>query len=134
MPHRSTRLLTPDWSPVLRQVIRAAELECPDGHAEALRECTALAMRKVPSRGIFDPAVSGEHELYVAIDSIARAHLHLGEARTAWRASLKRADLKLDVRDAIEQAALQTQSASDTAYFYAGLAFGLVFVAGYRAT
>src|SRR5262249_10199014 len=39
----------------VRRVIRAAERECPRGHAGALRDLTKLAARKAPARGIFDP-------------------------------------------------------------------------------
>jgi hypothetical protein len=121
-----------DWPPVLRQLVRAAELECPPGHANALRDLTALAIRKVPSRGIFDPAARGEQELFAAIDSVAQAHLELADARTMWRSALEAADLSLNRRDNIEMAALQVQTVSDTAYFYAGLAFGLAFICAYR--
>jgi len=117
---------------MLRQLIRAAELECPRGHAEALRELTALALQKVPSRGIFDPGARGEEDLFVAIESIAQAHLELAGARDAWRGALEAAHLSLDPRDEIERAALQVQSVSDTAYYYAGLAFGLAVVCVYR--
>jgi hypothetical protein len=41
---------------------------------------------------------------------------------------LEAGSLNLDQRDGLEQAALQVQSVSDTAYFYTGLAFGLAFV------
>jgi hypothetical protein len=34
-----------------------------------------MALLKMPARGIFDPAVAGEHELYAVIDGIAKAHL-----------------------------------------------------------
>lgn len=61
------------------------------------------------------------------------AHLELSAARTAWRAALEDADLTVARREEIEQAALHMQSISDTAYFYAGLAFGLTFIAGFRA-
>jgi hypothetical protein len=122
-----------EWPQTLRWVIHAAEHECPRGHANALRELTALALRKVPSRGIFDPAVRGEEDLFAAIDSVAKAHLELLEARTAWRTALDAAGASLDVRDAIEEAALQVQSVSDTAYFYTGLAFGLAFLHVHRA-
>jgi hypothetical protein len=121
-----------EWPQTLRHVIRAAQLECPSGHANALLELTTLAMHKVPSRGIFDPAVRGEDDLFTAIESVARNHLALADARTAWRAALEAAGLDLERRDDIEQAALQVQSASDTAYFYAGLAFGLASLCVYR--
>lgn len=134
MGHRRSRSVTlADWPPTLRRLIRAAELECPRGHAEALCELTALAMRKVPSRGIFDPGARSEHELFAAIESVARAHLEFGHARTAWRKALNVAGLTLEQRDEIETAALQVQGASDTAYYYAGLSFGLVFVYVSRA-
>ena len=133
MPDRSSRSLAPaDWPPALRQLVHAAESECPHGHAAALRELTVLALNKVPSRGVFDPTIRGEHELFSAIDAVAHTHLELSEARAAWRASMKRANLPIEMADAIEQSALHVQTTSDTAYFYAGLAFGLAFAYGYR--
>ena len=112
----------------LRRVFRAAGRECPKGHAGALRDLTALAMAKVPSRGIFDPSARGEQELFTAIEVIANRHLGRTRARAAWRSALRRANLELHARDRIERAALQAESVSDTAYFYAGLAFGLTWV------
>ena len=122
-----------EWPPVLRYVIRAAESECPRGHAEALLELTTLAMMKVPARGIFDPAAGGDDDLFARIERVARAHLDLAGARAAWDAALDGAGLEFDRRDAIAQAALQVQAVSDTANFYAGLAFGLTAVLVYRA-
>jgi hypothetical protein len=129
MRHRRSRSATlVDWPPTLRQLVRAAELECPPGHAQTLRDLTVLALRKVPSRGIFDPAVRGEDELFTAIESVARAHLELTEARASWRSALDVAALPLERRDEIERTAVEVQSISETAYFYTGLAFGLAFV------
>lgn len=116
----------------LRRVVRAAGRECPKGHAGALRDLTTLAMTKVPSRGIFDPSSRGEHELFTAIEVIANRHLGRTRARAAWRSALRRANLELHARDRIERAALQAASVSDTAYFYAGLAFGLTWVSIHR--
>ena len=130
---RSRSVTLAEWPPTLRHLIRAAELECPRGHAEALLELTALALSKVPARGIFDPAARGEHELFAAIESVAQSHLELAGARTAWRAALDAAGLSLNERDEIERAAVQVQGVSDTAYFYAGLAFGLAAVCIYRS-
>lgn len=132
MPRRSTSLTFADWPPALRRVVRAAEFECPRGHAEALRELTVLALHKVPARGIFEPGSRGEHELFMAIEAVAQTHLELSEARTAWHAALSAANLSLELRDDVERAALQIQNVSDTAYFYAGLAFGLAFASAYR--
>lgn len=41
---------------------------------------------------------------------------------------MRRARLELDARDRIERAALEARTVSDTAYFYAGLAFGLTWL------
>ncbi len=134
MARRSSRsVAVAEWPPSLRHLIRAAELECPRGHAEALLELTALALSKVPARGIFDPTAKGEHDLFSAIESVAQAHLELADARAALRRALDGAALTLDRRDTIERAALQVQTVSDTAYFYAGLAFGLASSCVYRS-
>ena len=117
-----------EWPRSLHRVIQAAEAECPRGHAGALRQLTGLALHKVVSRGIFDPAVRGEDDLFAAIESAATAHLDLAPARVVWREALDRCEITIDQRSAVEEAALQVQSVSDTAYFYAGLAFGLAFV------
>lgn len=129
MRRRQSRSPMPvQWPPALRNLVHAVEVECPKGHAQAFRELTLLALTKTPSRGIFDPSVRGEHELFTAIESVAKTHLDLAAARTVWRRAVEAADLDLERRDEIESATLQVQSISDTAYFYAGLAFGLAFV------
>ena len=129
---RSSSSTTLEMPAHLRHVLRAAERECPRGHARALRDLTALAVRKVPSRGIFDPGSRGEQDLFTAIDVIASRHLGRSHARASWKAAVRRARLELDARDRIERAALQVQSVSDTADFYAGLAFGLTWLSVYR--
>jgi hypothetical protein len=116
----------------LRHVVRAAARECPRGHAEALRDLTTLAISKVPARGIFDPTARGEQELFTAIEVIANRHLGRKRARGAWRVAMRRARLELEASDRIERAAHQVQGASDTAYFYAGLAFGLTWLSRHR--
>ena len=116
----------------LHHVFRAAARECPRGHAGALRDLTTLAMAKVPSRGIFDPSARGEQELFTAIEVIANRHLGRKQARVAWRTAMRHANLELAAQDRLERAALEAQSVSDTAYFYAGLAFGLTWVSVYR--
>jgi hypothetical protein len=113
-------------------VLRAAERECPKGHAAALRDLTALAVRKVPARGIFDPSARGDDELFTAIEVIANRHLGRTRARASWKAAVRGAQLEFPARDRIERAALTAQAVSDTAYFYAGLAFGLTWLSVYR--
>jgi hypothetical protein len=130
---RSNSVVLADWPPALRQVIRAAESECPPGHAEALYELTRVALRKVPARGVFDPGSRGENDLFATIEAVARAHLELSDARAAWEAALDAAALEFEQRDDIARAALQVQSVSDTANFYAGLAFGLAACQVFRS-
>jgi hypothetical protein len=134
MSRRSPSPATPaEWPFHLRQIIQAAERECPSGHARALRELTMLALTKVPARGIFDPTSRGEHEMFTAIEAVAGRHLGLTGARAAWQSALRGAVIELEARDEIERAALQVQAVSDTAYFYAGLAFGLACMSVHRA-
>lgn len=127
------RVAIAEWPPVLRELVRAAEAECPRGHAGALADLTALARRKVPARGVFDPGAEGDHELFAEIEKVGRAHLGLASAERAWRNAIRATTLPVERRDALERAAVQVQTASDTSYFYAGLAFGLVFVCVYRS-
>ena len=75
----------------------------------------------------FSAALVVDGQLFVAIEDVARTHLALAEARNAWRRALEGSGLTLEQRDELERSALQVQSVSDTAYFYAGLAFGLAF-------
>ena len=112
----------------VRRVIRAAERECPRGHAGALRDLTRLAARKAPARGIFDPTIRGEEDMFKAIETIADRHLGHRGSRKAWQRAIRRARLELDARDRIERAALEARTVSDIAYFYAGLAFGLTWL------
>ena len=123
---------TDQWPAHLRLLIQAAERECPAGHAHALRELTSLALVKVPARGIFDPTSRGEHELFALIDGIANRHLGMTQARASWLRTLRASRLELPARDRVEQAAQRVHAISDTAYFYAGLAFGLCCTAVYR--
>ena len=132
MPRRPSSSSTPDLPAHLRHVLRAAERECPKGHARALRDLTSLAVRKVPARGIFDPSARGDDELFTAIEVIANRHLGRARARASWKAAMRGAQLEFATRDSLERAALSVQSVSDTAYFYAGLAFGLTWLSVYR--
>ena len=123
-----------EWPLHLRLLILAAERECPGGHARALSELMALALTKVPARGIFDPTAAGEHDLFAALDAVAMRHLGMTAARAAWRRALRDAHLEVEARDTIEHAAQRVQGVSDTAYFYAGLAFGLTCASMFRGS
>lgn len=119
------------WPAHLRLIVLASERECPPGHARALTDLLSVAMTKVPARGIFDPTSRGEHDLFADIDAIASQHLGMTAARSGWRRALRGARLDLTTRDKVEHAAMRVQGVSDTAYFYAGLAFGLAGVSVY---
>jgi hypothetical protein len=86
-----------------------------------------LALYKVPARGVFDPGVHDDDDLYSAIEAIARRHLDFAAATRAWRHAIRAAGMNLERRDEVERAAVRLRTASDTAYFYAGLAFGLAY-------
>lgn len=129
---RSSAAGAPDWPAAIRLIVLAAERECPDGHASALRELLGVALAKVPARGVFDPTCRGDDELFAAIEHVALGHLELEGARRTWRIAIDAAELDVERRDLVESAALEVQTASDTAYYYAGLAFGLVAMSLYR--
>lgn len=128
-----TRAVT-GWPPLVQHVLQSAEHECPRGHARALADLMDVAMRKVPARGIFDPAIRGENDLFAAIDGVATTHLGRRAARTRWRRAIETPKLPFEARDEIDGAAQQMQAISDTAYFYAGLAFGLAYVCTCRTS
>src|SRR5262249_62327696 len=86
-----------------------------------------LARGKMPVRASCGPAATGEHELYAAIDGIAKAHLSSARARAAWQKAIDAASLELTLRDNIEVAAAEVRHISDSSYYYAGLAFGFGF-------
>lgn len=144
MPHSSpssrrrvTRPLTTvvlQYPHPLSLLIKSAARECPPGHAGVLAELLTLALQKAPSRGIFEPGQRDESELSVQIESIAKKHLDLDVVRVAHQRSLDEAGLDFTARDRIATSVNDLRSVSDTAHYYAGLAFGLAFGFGYRAS
>jgi len=78
----------------------------------------------VPARGVFAPAAD---DLYTAIDRIAMRHLGLEMPRRALDSATDRIE-PFATRDQIRETAGHMRTVSDHAYFYTGLAFGLVFV------
>jgi hypothetical protein len=91
------------------------------GVAEALREFGALARWVLPIHGVFVP---NNNDVCIVIERVAREHLDLAERRAQFRQALKGVELFAQ-RDPIETAHNDLQAASDEAYFYAGLAFGV---------
>jgi hypothetical protein len=113
--------------PLLRHVIKAAlHAEQHDesidrtGEARFLIDMGRLASLNVAARGVLAP----DPDLYRPIEDFAKAHLDFADAKKEFHAALERVK-RLKRRDAIESAANRVLSASDTAYYYAGLAFGL---------
>lgn len=117
-------------SPSLVRVIEAAERSVEDaegrdvkGAAKALREFGDLALWVVPVHGLFVP---NNDEVSTVVDRIAQQYMHLGEARRELKEALS-VVVEFAQREPIESALNHVRSASEEAYFYAGLAFGLTF-------
>jgi hypothetical protein len=109
---------------LLIEALEAQDRQDRPGEARAFREFAELALKQVPARGVFAPV---EDDLYAAIDRIAMRHLGLEMPRKAFTNVTEQIE-PFATRDRIRQAAGHMQTISDHAYFYAGLAFGMVFV------
>ena len=125
---RSKKAVAP--SPLLIRLIEAAERSKQDaeggditGVPQALRELGDLATWMLPVHGLFVP---NNNEVCMAIDRVARQHMDLEEAREELQKALS-VVAEFAQRDPIESAVNHVRSASEEAYFYAGLAFGLTF-------
>ena len=94
------------------------------GHDAALADLARWALVRVPSEGVLAPDAS---HAFTAIDHIATRHLGFGEARRALKRALSTI-AAVETRDAIESACNHTQSVSDIAYYYAGLACGITLM------
>ena len=113
--------------PILTLLIEALE----DQHsrdrpneARALRAFSDLALKQVPTSGVFAPK---DGHLYKEIERIARKHLDFGRARKNFFDATGKVE-PFALRDEIESAANHVNSVSDDAYYYAGLAFGVTLV------
>lgn len=107
--------------PLLVRLIEAAKDSGNNGGADALRSFGALALVALPTPGVFVP---DDNDIGMIIERGGREHLGLEEAKRAFRRVIKAVE-RFEARDAIESAHHQVQGASDQAYFYAGLAFGV---------
>src|SRR5919108_1764214 len=106
---------------LLVQLIQAARDSNNQSDATALRELGALALRTIPTHGVF---VANDEEVSPIIDRVGKQHLGLETARSEFRKAIRVIE-RFEIRDRIESSHNQIQSASDEAYFYAGLAFGV---------
>ena len=113
--------------PLLVRIIAAAERMAADsddhtGHAPALADFGSWALIAVPGRGVLAPSTDPE---YRAIEAIAERHLMFREARRAVQNA--RAIMKgCAGLDQLETAERRARAVSDNAYYYAGLAAGVV--------
>lgn len=114
-------------SPLVARVIDLAyyaeehdESTSRDGEAAFFEAVAELAAQNVGFRGVLSP----DPELYKPIEDLAKEHLDWVDAKRELRESLDRVK-KFKRRDAIECAHTRVINVSDTAYYYAGLAFGL---------
>ena len=113
--------------PLMTLLIEALEEQASHGRpdeAKALRAFGELALKQVPTRGVFSPA---DGELYAAIDVIAKKHLGLTTPRKNFFTATAKVE-PFAMRDEIESAANHLMTVSDQAYYYAGLAFGVTLV------
>ena len=109
--------------PLLDRLIYAARKHGDRDRAAALGALGQLAVVALPCHGVFAPA--DEEALYSAIEGVAARHLQFARIRKRRRTALE-AITSIEKRDAVETACSEFQSVSDSVYFYAGLAFGIV--------
>jgi hypothetical protein len=108
----------------LVRLIHAAKDSGSRDQARALRQLGQLALKTIPTHGIF---VANENDIGMAVERIARAHLGLGRARQEFRDATRVVE-SFHQRDPIESAHNHIESIKDEAYFLAGLAFGLTLL------
>jgi hypothetical protein len=120
----------PALDPILRQIVAALRMsdDHPESHARALAAYLQLARESVPLRGIFDPGSRDENTFFQRIHAVGNKHLGLSSAKARFTRAVEGSRLPFEKQDAILSSALDFQDVSDTAYFYAGLAFALAFV------
>ena len=119
-----------DLPPLLREVILAAahaarfDLRASRrGESDALVDLGRLARRIVPGRGVLAPV---DDDICREIHRVTQAHLGYGRASRNFRAGLRRL-VSFEDRNAIEVAHADLVNATSIAYYYAGLATGIVF-------
>lgn len=96
--------------------------------ADALRAFAHLAHVTIAAKGVLAP---GDSDLVDAIETVARRHLGTGKYDTRLQQALRRIE-PFELRDPVETAQTETVLATATAYYYFGLAVGLVFAARHR--
>jgi hypothetical protein len=113
--------------PLLIRIVEAAEQTAAQTdnrkeHAAALAAFGEWALTTVPARGVLAPASDAD---YQAIEKIADRHLKFDVASRAFRNALAVVRSSTNV-DELESAENWVRAVSDNAYYYAGLAAGVV--------
>lgn len=90
--------------------------------AEGLRDYGVLAVWVLPVHGLFVP---NAEQVSGLIEQVAKRHFGLADTRRKLRDALGVVE-SFEQREAIESAINEVHLASDAAYFYAGVAFGVV--------
>ena len=121
MSRRKRRVTIPALLEQLIHALQQQSFHDAAGSAGALRAFAELAAFEVPARGAF---AADNPELYDAIEVVANRCLRFVRARRQFSAATAVVD-DLELREKIQSTALNVQSISDRAYFYAGLAFGV---------
>ena len=121
MSPRRRRARIPATLEAVIEALERQQFHNATGSARALRAFGELAAIEIPGRGVF---VADNPDLYKAIEEVADLYLGFAKPR---REFSKATDSVKDValRERIQVSANETQSVSDQAYFYAGLAFGV---------
>jgi hypothetical protein len=115
--------------PPLVCLIHAAK-QMPDelvdrtGHGAALADFGQWALVRVPTEGVLAP---DDSHAFKTIQEIAKRHLQLDVARAAVKEALSAIE-SFQTRDPIESAYNHLQSVYDEAYYYAGLASGIMLM------
>ena len=121
MSRRKRRVPIPALLEQLIEALQQQSFHDATGSASALRAFADLAAVEVLARGTF---AADNPELYQPIEAVANRCLRFVRARRQFAMATAQVDA-LELREKIQSAALEVQSISDRAYFYAGLAFGV---------
>jgi hypothetical protein len=125
MSRTDIRERTAGLPPLLAHVVELAiyaeeQDEANDRTGEAGFFADVARLQNMGFRGVLAP----DPALYKPIEDLAKEHLDWADAKNEFYTALESVK-KFKRRDAIESAHTRVLDVSDTAYYYAGLAFGL---------
>lgn len=121
MSRRKRRVAIPAILEHLIQALQQQPVHEAAQSAGALRAFAELAAVQMPARGVF---AADDPDLYQPIELVANRYLGFVRPRRQFSAATAQVE-DVELREKIQSTALEVQSVSDRAYFYAGLAFGV---------